>query len=254
MGEHAALTALRVADRPRGAGRARAPPRTSTSPRRTTRGLPRRPGHAVPRASSATRTCAPTPRVEKLAQAQAGLRQGRGGHDDRRQLDAADRRRVGRAARLGGVGGASARLPVLAYLVDVRDRGGRLRARRRGPADGAGVRRAADAGARGPDARRTSTSTRSTRRSPRRCSPRSRRGRTRSSARSGSASTRRSARSTGRSSTSTARRWPPATRSPRPAAGSSATLAKLLAEKGSGRGLISICAAGGQGVIAILER
>jgi acetyl-CoA C-acetyltransferase len=33
-----------------------------------------------------------------------------------------------------------------------------------------------------------------------------------------------------------------------------ATLAKLLAEKGIGRGLISICAAGGQGVTAILER
>ncbi|MBB3049751.1 acetyl-CoA C-acetyltransferase [Prauserella isguenensis] len=32
------------------------------------------------------------------------------------------------------------------------------------------------------------------------------------------------------------------------------TLAKLLAEKGSGRGLISICAAGGQGITAILER
>lgn len=33
-----------------------------------------------------------------------------------------------------------------------------------------------------------------------------------------------------------------------------ATLAKMLEEKGSGRGLISICAAGGQGVVAILER
>jgi acetyl-CoA C-acetyltransferase len=33
-----------------------------------------------------------------------------------------------------------------------------------------------------------------------------------------------------------------------------ATLAKLLAERGSGRGLISICAAGGQGVAAIIER
>lgn len=33
-----------------------------------------------------------------------------------------------------------------------------------------------------------------------------------------------------------------------------ATLAKLLEQKGSGRGLISICAAGGQGVTAILER
>jgi len=30
--------------------------------------------------------------------------------------------------------------------------------------------------------------------------------------------------------------------------------AKLLAAKGSGRALISICAAGGQGVVAILER
>ena len=33
-----------------------------------------------------------------------------------------------------------------------------------------------------------------------------------------------------------------------------AVLAKLLAERGSGRGLISVCAAGGQGVVAILER
>ena len=33
-----------------------------------------------------------------------------------------------------------------------------------------------------------------------------------------------------------------------------ATLAKELAQRGSGRGLISICAAGGMGVTAILER
>ncbi len=33
-----------------------------------------------------------------------------------------------------------------------------------------------------------------------------------------------------------------------------ATLSKLLAQKGSGRGLISICTAGGMGVVAILER
>jgi len=33
-----------------------------------------------------------------------------------------------------------------------------------------------------------------------------------------------------------------------------ATLAKLLNERGSGRGLVSICAAGGQGVTAILEK
>ena len=32
-----------------------------------------------------------------------------------------------------------------------------------------------------------------------------------------------------------------------------ASLAKMLAGKGSGRGLVSICAAGGQGVVAILE-
>ena len=32
-----------------------------------------------------------------------------------------------------------------------------------------------------------------------------------------------------------------------------ATLAKLLAEKGSGRGLVSVCTAGGMGVTAILE-
>ncbi|HXD83523.1 MAG TPA: hypothetical protein VN599_03725, partial [Rudaea sp.] len=33
-----------------------------------------------------------------------------------------------------------------------------------------------------------------------------------------------------------------------------ATMAKLLADKGSGRGLISICTAGGMGVTAIVER
>jgi acetyl-CoA C-acetyltransferase len=33
-----------------------------------------------------------------------------------------------------------------------------------------------------------------------------------------------------------------------------ATLAKMLEEKGSGRGLVSICTAGGMGVTAILER
>jgi acetyl-CoA C-acetyltransferase len=33
-----------------------------------------------------------------------------------------------------------------------------------------------------------------------------------------------------------------------------ATLAKLLAERGSGRGLISVCTAGGMGVMAIVEK
>ena len=32
------------------------------------------------------------------------------------------------------------------------------------------------------------------------------------------------------------------------------TLAKLLAERGQGRGLISVCTAGGMGVTAIVER
>ena len=32
------------------------------------------------------------------------------------------------------------------------------------------------------------------------------------------------------------------------------TLAKILSEKCKGRGLVSICAAGGQGVVAIIER
>ena len=32
-----------------------------------------------------------------------------------------------------------------------------------------------------------------------------------------------------------------------------ATMAKLLSEKGSGRGLVSVCAAGGMGVTAIME-
>ena len=65
---------------------------------------------------------------------------------------------------------------------------------------------------------------------------------------------RRSGRSTAAASTSTARRWPPG--HPFAATGGRivASLAKMLHEKGSGaRGLISICAAGGQGVMAILE-
>ena len=33
-----------------------------------------------------------------------------------------------------------------------------------------------------------------------------------------------------------------------------ATLAKLLDQRGSGRGLISVCTAGGMGVVAMLEK
>ena len=57
-----------------------------------------------------------------------------------------------------------------------------------------------------------------------------------------------------RSSTSTAPRWRPATRSPRPAAGSWPRWPSCSPRRASGRGVISICAAGGQGVVAILER
>ena len=85
-----------------------------------------------------------------------------------------------------------------------------------------------------------------------------RRGSPRSTARSGSAWTRRWARSTDPSSTSTARRWPRATRSPRPAGASwpswPSSWPRRKKETGQPvRGLISICAAGGQGVAAILE-
>ncbi len=81
-----------------------------------------------------------------------------------------------------------------------------------------------------------------------------RRGRTRSSARSASASTRRSGRSTAPSSTSTAARWPPGTRSPRPAGGSSPASPRRCTSAAAGAALISVCAAGGQGVVAILEK
>ena len=78
----------------------------------------------------------------------------------------------------------------------------------------------------------------------------SRPGRTRRSA--GPARSRRAARRhRPAGSTSTARRSPPVTPSPRPADASSPSLAKLLHEKGARHaGLISICAAGGQGVVA----
>ena len=57
-----------------------------------------------------------------------------------------------------------------------------------------------------------------------------------------------------RSSTSTAPRWPPGTRSPRPAAGSSPRWPSSCTRRApASAGLISICAAGGQGVVAILE-
>ena len=56
------------------------------------------------------------------------------------------------------------------------------------------------------------------------------------------------------SSTSTAARWPPGTRSPRPAGGSWPRWPRRWTSAAAGRGVISICAAGGQGVVAILEK
>ena len=112
-------------------------------------------------------------------------------------------------------------LTPLAYFVDAETARGRLRQRRRRPADGADVRGATAAGTKRADACRTSTSTRSTRRSPRWCWRTCRPGSPRSTARSGWAWTPRWGRSTGPSSTSTGRRWPPVTRSPPPAGASS---------------------------------
>ena len=56
------------------------------------------------------------------------------------------------------------------------------------------------------------------------------------------------------SSTSTAARWPPGTRSPRPAGASSPRWPRRCTSAARGRGVIAICAAGGQGVVAILEK
>ena len=52
----------------------------------------------------------------------------------------------------------------------------------------------------------------------------------------------------------TARRSRPGTRSPRPAAGSWPRPRRCSTRRARGRSLISICAAGGQGVVAIVEK
>ena len=67
---------------------------------------------------TATTTCAPDSSVREAGQAQAGVRRkARRRHDDRRQLHAADRRRLGGAAGQRRVG-RRALLPPLAYFVD----------------------------------------------------------------------------------------------------------------------------------------
>ena len=62
------------------------------------------------------------------------------------------------------------------------------------------------------------------------------------------------ARSTAPSSTSTAPRWRPGTRSPPPAGGSSPRSRSCSPRRAPAAALISICAAGGQGVVAVMEK
>ncbi len=147
---------------PRGAGPAhrRQPP----APRRRLRPrLHGRPRHALPRARARQQ---PAPRLDdgEAGEAEARLRRPRG-DDDRGQLDAAHRRRLLGPARLRGVG-VRARDRAARLLRRRRDRGGRLRDQEGGPADGARLRGPADARPQRPRRCRTSTSTRSTRRSP----------------------------------------------------------------------------------------
>ena len=92
MGEHAAKTARRVGHHAGRAGRARG--RLARAHGRGVRArVLRRPGHAVPRARARREPAAGLDGRE-AGQAQAGVRRPRR-DDDRGQLDAADRRRVG---------------------------------------------------------------------------------------------------------------------------------------------------------------
>ena len=101
MGEHCAIMATDWGigrDRAGRAGR-RQPPQ----PRRRLRArLLRRPAHSLPRPGARPE---PAPRLQprEAGEAEAGLRRPRG-DDDRRQLDPAQRRRLGGAAGLRGVG------------------------------------------------------------------------------------------------------------------------------------------------------
>ena len=165
MGEHAAIMAQRVGHHPRGAGRARGrePPQPGRGLRHR---LPRRPRRPVPRARARPE---PAPGFERreAGEAEAGVRRPRR-DDDRRQLDAAERRRLRGAAGQRGVGGR-ARDPGAGVHHRRPDGGRRPRPQARGAADGARVRDAEDARAATARRSRTSTSTRSTRRSRPRC-------------------------------------------------------------------------------------
>ena len=145
------------------------------------------------------------------------------------------RRRLRGAARHRGVGGG-ARPPGPRPLRRRRDRRGRPRRRARRPADGPRLRGPADARPQRADAPglRPLRDPRGLRRAgplhPRRL------GGPGLLAESASASTRRSARSTATSSTSRAARSPPGIRSPRPAAGSSATWPRCSPSGAAGAG------------------
>ncbi len=218
MGEHCAIMADRVGDRPRRAGRAhrRQPPATSPPPMSAASSTTWSPPTS---ASSATRTCAPTPASRSWRSWSRSSAAEDGTMTAANSTPLSD---GASAVLLASEEWAKERdLPVLAYLVEaqtaavdhVHKREGLLmapayamprdaRPRRPRPAglrplrDPRGLRRAGALhaeGLGGPGA----------------------------SAARASAATSRSARSTARSSTSTAARWPPATRSPRPAGASS---------------------------------
>ena len=82
----------RVGRHARGAGRAGRVASHQQPRRRLRARLLRRPGDALPRARARPEPARRTPRVEKLAKLKPVFG-GEDGHDDRRQLDAADRRR-----------------------------------------------------------------------------------------------------------------------------------------------------------------
>ena len=252
MGDHAAVTALEWHDQPCGPGRADR--RQPSTPRRRLRPrLLRRPGHAVPRAHPRPE---PAPGLDAgtARPAQAGLRPRRGRDHDRRQLDPADRRRIDGAARVARVGGPP-NLPVLAHLVDAEtgavdflhgDRKAdgllmapvyampRLLARHKLSLQDFDFYEIHEAFA------STVLSTLAAWEDDEFC-------RTRLGLDGALGPIDRSRLNVNGSSLAAGH--------PFAATGGRivATLAKLLSEKGSGRGLISICAAGGQGIVAILE-
>ena len=196
----------------------------------------------------------PDSSLEKLAKLKPVFGEGREGDDDRGQLDPADRRRRRPCCSASDEWAEERSLPVLAHLVDAETGAVDFVHGDEGLLGGAALRGAAAARPQRPGA----AGLRLLR------DPRGVRlagaddaegvGRTRRSAPSGSAATSRSARSTRAklnvNGSSLAAGHPFAATGGRIVA----TLAKLLHERGSGRGLISICAAGGQGVTAILEK